>query len=258
VIKRALIALQFLTIIPLKIRGTVQTEDLAGSMTWYPLVGACLGAMSAFIFWIVLQFFSFPVAIVTSVISLIILSGALHLDGLADMCDGFYGGRDRDRVLAIMKDSHSGAMAVVGIFCLLSLKIAFLSEMDPKWLLRTLIVVPAIGRWSMVWLCAKSRYARNEGGTASGYVGHVKSSGLAMATATGAVLAAVFLGWRGLAALAIAAMATEIFRRYVEHRIGGMTGDTLGACSELVEVLVLIVLSLHWAPAIASVAGVTP
>lgn len=242
-----LLALQFLTIFPIRIARNVRAEDLSGSMVWFPPVGAALGALSALSFWIVLYLFSFHAAIVAALVALILFSGALHLDGFADMCDGFYGGRDRDRTLAIMKDSHSGAMAVIGVFCLLAMKIALLANLDEVWILRALIVIPAIGRWSMVWLCARSRYARSEGGTAAAYVGHVGKGGLLTATILCAVIAAALLGWRGLAALAVSTLAAEIFRRYVERRIGGMTGDTLGACSELVEVLTLAVISIHWA-----------
>jgi adenosylcobinamide-GDP ribazoletransferase len=244
--KRALLALQFLTIFPVRVGGVVQDEDLPGSMAWYPLVGAVLGAFSALSFWIVLRLFSFPVAIVAAVVSSTLFSGALHLDGFADMCDGFYGGRgDRDRTLAIMKDSHSGAMAVIGVFCLLAMKIALLGNLDEAWILRSLVVMPTIGRWSMVWLCTRSHYARREGGAASAYLGHVRKSGFAVATIICAVIAAALLGWRGLAALAISALAVEGFRCYVERRLGGMTGDTLGACNELIEVLSLAVLSIH-------------
>jgi len=240
------LAIQFLTILPVRLRGDIRDTDLASSMRWYPLVGSALGAISAFSFWIALRLFSFPVAIVAAVVTLIVVSGALHLDGFADMCDGFYGGHDRERILAIMKDSRSGAMAIVGVFSLLSLKMSLLASQDESWILPSLVVAPTIGRWSMVWLCARSRNARASGGTASAYIGHVQKRDILIATIFCVAIAVALMSWRGLAAFVIAAAAAEVFRRYVERRLDGMTGDTLGACCELIEVLTLMSLAIRW------------
>jgi adenosylcobinamide-GDP ribazoletransferase len=232
-----LLAFQFLTVFPIRISRTVRDEDLAKSMRYYPVVGAVIGILSAIVFWSIARSFPRNVAVVAAVISLIILSGALHLDGFADMCDGFYG--QRDRILAIMKDSHSGAMAIIGIVCLLAMKIVLLSNLEPDYAIRALVVAPTFGRWSMVWLSATSTYARPEGGTGSVYIGHVDRSTLLIATLLCAIIAYLFLQWQGLLIMVGIFIAVWIFRRCIERRIGGMTGDTLGACSELVEVLTL-------------------
>jgi adenosylcobinamide-GDP ribazoletransferase len=240
-----LLAFQFLTIFPIRISRTVREEDLAGSLRYYPLVGAVLGALSAVLFGGTLRLFSPNVAAVSAVIGLVVLSGALHLDGFADMCDGFYGNRDRDRILAIMKDSHSGAMAIVGVFCLLALKIALLTGFEIDRAVPALVLAPSLARWSMVWLSASSTYARPEGGTASAYIGHVNRSTLLIATLLCATIAFLLFRTPGLIVMAAAVAFTWVFRLYTESRIGGMTGDTLGACSELVEVAVLAMLSVH-------------
>jgi len=95
-------------------------------MRYYPLVGVVIGILSAELYGGSLRLFSPWVATTLAIVGLVLFSGALHVDGFADMCDGFYGQRKRDQILAIMKDSHSGAMAIVGVACLLALKIAFL------------------------------------------------------------------------------------------------------------------------------------
>ena len=214
-------------------------------MRYYPLVGAVLGGLSAIFFWGALQLFTPAVAAVCGVTGLILFSGALHLDGFADMCDGFYGNRSRERILAIMKDSRSGAMAIVGVFCLLALKGALLSGLHPIPAIQALVLVPVLGRWSMVRLCASSSYARPGGGTASSYIGHVDQRTFWIATALCVGFAFASFRLQGLLVMAAAAVFTRVFRRYTERRIGGMTGDTLGACSELVEVLSLAALSIH-------------
>jgi len=241
-----LLAFQFLSLFPVRVSKTVGEKDLAGSMRYYPLIGAILGGASALLLKAALWWFSPTIAVVCAVVGLIIFSGALHLEGFADMCDGFGGPHDRQRILAIMKDSRSGPMAIIGIFCLLTLKIAFLSNMEPSRAMLALVLAPAIGRWSMVWLCASSTYARPEGGTASAYIGHVDRRTFLTATGFCAVIAILLMGPGGIAAMAGAVAGTWAFRRYVEKRIGGMTGDTLGACSESMEVLTLALLSLRW------------
>jgi adenosylcobinamide-GDP ribazoletransferase len=215
-------------------------------MRYYPLVGAVLGILSAGLLTLALRGFSTSVAVVTAVIGLILFSGALHLDGFADMCDGFYGHHERDRILAIMKDSHSGAMAIVGVFCLLALKIALLVSLPATRTVSALILAPTLGRWSMVWLSESSTYARPERGTASSYIGHVNRQTLLIATFLCAGIASRVLKAQGLEVMVLAAVFTRLFRRYTERRIGGMTGDTLGACSELVEVFTLALLCLDW------------
>ena len=105
----------------------------------------------------------------------------------------------RDRILAIMKDSRSGAMAIVGIFCLLAMKIALLGNLETSRAERALILAPAVGRWIMVWLCATSTYARSEGGTASAYIGHVDKKIFLIATLLCALSSPSVSLFRGLA-----------------------------------------------------------
>src|SRR5262249_23936482 len=122
-----LLALHFLTILPLPQTLKVKDNDLARSVGYFPLIGVMLGVLSAGVYVIAFRWTGLVPALMTSVISTIILSGALHLDGFADLCDAFYAGKNKEHILAIMKDSHVGAMAVVGLICLLALKFTFLS-----------------------------------------------------------------------------------------------------------------------------------
>jgi len=238
------LAIQFLTVLPLRVKADVRDEDLARSMGFYPLVGGLMGAVSAGVYFLANKFIGTPAAVVSATASLAVLSGALHLEGFADLCDGFYAGRNKDEVLAIMKDSHAGPMAIVGLFLLLALKLAFLYGVPETSRMAALVLAPTLARWSMVYLCALSTYARAAGGTGSPYVGKVKAMDLAKAA-----LFAFLISWgackrAGVLIFAGGTVFAWIFKRWVYGRIDGMTGDALGACGELVEAGVLAFLAI--------------
>lgn len=243
--RQFILAAQLLTILPLpsSIRSQVSSADLGRSMRYYPLVGLAMGAMLAAAQHVLSRGLP-PVPVATIVlVLLVILSGALHMDGFADMCDGFYKGRDKSEILAIMKDSHSGAMAVVGIACLFALKLSFLWSL---WSLpqamvpRALILMPAAGRWTMVLLASSSQYARSEGGTAKGYVDHAGPKETAIAALSIGLAGWLILQGMGLIILLGVSLFALIFRQYVISKIGGVTGDVLGACGEMSECIFLL------------------
>src|SRR5438309_574318 len=104
--RQLLLAFQFLTALPIHLSGNVSDKDLAGSMRYYPLAGGCIGLIAGGLYAVLLRYTAIPAALVTAVIALTALSRALHLEGVADVCDGFYAGNTKERILTIMKDSH--------------------------------------------------------------------------------------------------------------------------------------------------------
>lgn len=238
--RQALLALQFLTVLPVPSPSRVEEGDLPRSMVFYPFIGALIGAISALAGLACATFFSAQAGAAAAVAALAAASGALHLDGLADTCDGFYGGGDRERVLAVMKDSRSGAMAVIGVCCALLAKFALLSGLGAVSALPPLIAAGTLSRAAMVWLCHRSKYAR-AGGTGSPYIGRISTDTALLAAAAALAIAVATSPWRGSIAFLLVAVAAEAYRRRVEARIGGMTGDTLGAACELGEIIVLMV-----------------
>jgi len=235
-----ILAAQLLTILPLPSMSQVSPADLGRSMRYYPLVGLGLGTMLAAVQYSLSHWLpALPVATIALVL-LVILSGALHMDGFADMCDGFYKGRNKTEILSIMKDSHSGAMAVVGIACLFALKLSFLWSLPQAILPRTLILMPAAGRWAMVLLASSSSYARSEGGTAKGYVDHAGLKEAAIAALSIGLAGGLILHGTGLVILLGVSLFALIFRQYVISKIGGVTGDVLGACGEMSECIFLL------------------
>jgi adenosylcobinamide-GDP ribazoletransferase len=236
---RLALAFQFLTILPWPRVEVRYPEDLGGSMAFYPLVGATLGSIMMGVYVVGLEVFPDGVVRPALVVLLIMLTGGLHLDGFADVCDGFYAGQTKADALRIMKDPHLGSMAVVGIVGVLMMKVVLLSHLPAAVLCSALLIFPAVSRGGMVWGMWMASYARPEGGTGEVFFRTLGRRHVWIATVLLSVWAVLFSGWAGLILLGLAVGATRLFVGYCDRRIGGMTGDTLGALNELLELLTL-------------------
>ena len=226
---RLALAFQFLTILPWPRVQVRHPADLGGSMAFYPIVGATLGSVLVGVYGIGSEVFPDGVLRPALVVLLIILTGGLHLDGLADVCDGFYAGHTKADTLRIMKDPHLGTMAVVGIISVLMMKVVLLSHLPGMLLYSALLIFPAISRCGMVWGMWMAPYARPEGGTGEAFFRTLGRRQVWLATTLLGVWAVLCAGWSGLMLLGLAAGATRLFVGYCSQRIGGMTGDTLGS-----------------------------
>jgi adenosylcobinamide-GDP ribazoletransferase len=236
---RLALAFQFLTILPWPRVHVCHAADLGGSLAFYPIVGAALGSALVGVYGIGSEVFPDGVLRPALPVFLIIFTGGLHLDGLADVCDGFYAGHTKADALRIMKDPHLGTMAVVGILSVLLMKVVLLSHLPGALFYSALLVFPAISRCGMVWGMWMAPYARPEGGTGAAFFRTLGRRQVWLATILLAVWAMLCAGWSGLILLGLAAGATRLFVAYCSQRIGGMTGDTLGALNELLEILTL-------------------
>jgi adenosylcobinamide-GDP ribazoletransferase len=236
---RLALAFQFLTILPWPKPEVRRPEDLGGSMVFYPMVGAALGCCMLGVYLAGAEVLPDGVLRPALVVLLVILTGGLHLDGLADVCDGFYAGQTKADVLRIMKDPHVGTMAVVGIISVLLMKVVVLSHLPMAVLYSALLIFPAISRGGMVWGMRMAPYARPEGGTGATFFRTLRGRHVWTASALLGAWALLVAGWPAVILLMLAAGATKIFVGYCDRRIGGMTGDTLGALNELLEVLTL-------------------
>jgi len=233
--KRFLAAIQFLTILPLAAGLSPDERTLGGSLPFFPVVGILIGGAVAVLDWGLGHLFPVPVTSVLAVIMLIAVSGALHIDGLADTADGFFSARPRERILAIMKDSRTGPMGVVAIVCAVSLKIALIASVAGPWRWWVLLLTPLSGRCALLANMALLPYVRPEGGLAG--VFHRSRSRLHAVWSLAILLAVGGLTGRvpGLIAGGVAFLAALLFAAYSFRRIGGLTGDTLGAACELTE-----------------------
>lgn len=237
-----LIAIQFLTIIPLPFQIRWEKDDLARSMSLFPLAGLTIGAILAGINWLISPYLARPLADALLITALAVITGALHLDGLADVCDGIAARGSRERFLEIMKDSRVGAVGVVGVVLGLLLKwqamIAVPAEL--KW--QALLLFPAITRFCQVQSIVFGRNARQDG-LGSTLVKGAGKTQFAVAAVLALACSWFLLGINGLMVLAAAMISTALIQIWFTRKIGGITGDVIGCTSELNEILILILLS---------------
>jgi len=233
-------ALQFLTIIRLRDIGETTGNDLGRSMAWFPLVGAFVGLIAAGVAVAAQACFSPYVAAVFVVAALIIITGALHQDGFGDTVDGLAAGRNRERALAIMKDSAIGSYGVVGLILLIAAKVTLIADIPRHMLVGTLIAMPVTGRWATVCLASVFPYARSGAGTAEVFVRFAGKREAASATVWALIVTVAATQWRGLLAFAVCVIWTICMGTFFQRRIGGVTGDVMGAANETAEVLFLI------------------
>lgn len=232
--KRFLLALQFLTILGFKTKPEITEEDLGRSLIYFPIVGLFIGLFLALIFNI-LGFLSYPVKIILILIIYIIITGAIHLDGFIDTCDGLYAGRSKEEILAIMRDPHTGAMGVIGLVCLLLFKFVVFLSLPEEILIKTLIVVVVFGRWSQVFSCYISKDTLQEG-TARYFIEYVDTKTIFFTTLFTLGLSLMLLKVKSVVSFLISGFIVFSFVNFVKRKIGGVTGDTVGAASEVAEI----------------------
>lgn len=238
-------ALQFLTIIPVSLPRALTPREQGQTLLCYPLIGLGLGLLLAAAAWVLNTVLPPMPAAALLLAAWAGLTGALHLDGLADTADGWLGGHgDRRRTLSIMRDSHSGAAAVAAVAALLLIKFSALSVLvgGQAWLV--LVAAPLAGRASMPLLLAALPYARVGG------IGAEMARALPV-TRAGQLAALSFIGVLLLCGLQVGPVVALfavvlplgllwLWARMLRARLGGTTGDTAGAALEAVEAAVLI------------------
>lgn len=242
-------AVMFFTRLPLPALRDWSKADLERSSTYFPLVGWLVGGVAALVWWIAYPSFGAPVASGLSLAASLLLTGAFHEDGFADVCDGFGGGTTPERVLEIMRDSRVGAFGAIGVVMVLGLKWQLVASLPPALCPVVLIAAHAVSRGAAVSLLATHSYARAEEGKAKPLATQLRG-GRALGAGAFALLPLVLLpGWLPAAAAAAVAVRTLLGRWFVQ-RIGGYTGDCLGAVQQVAELAFYLgVLGLlRWLP----------
>lgn len=238
-IRPFLVALQFLTRLPVRINGELDENTLGRSALYYPAVGLLLGLALATAAW-TLQDEPALLCAALLVIMWVLITGALHLDGLADSADAWAGGQGaRDKTLAIMKDPASGPMGVTAVALVLLVKLAALATLCEAGSFWGVAASPLLGRTAVPLLFLTTPYVR-AGGLGHALAAQMPRRAAAVIVLTICISVAIFGDMLGWSMLLASAGVFLVFRRAIRQRLGGTTGDTAGALIELTEVATLL------------------
>ena len=236
-VKALMGALGCLTLLPVG-GGALEDDELGRVVAMFPAAGLVLGGLTLALAYLLSGIFSPQVGGAILVIFTVALTGAFHLDGLADIFDALALGKDRETLLAIMKESTLGVFGLSALALDLLLRYGIMVFILEKGIFFPLVAAPLVARWAPVYLAWRFDPAREEGlGAAVAAV----TRGEVMAMASLWLLLLPFLGWRYVMALAVVIPFLYGYGRFWTHRIGGITGDILGGGCEMVELMVYLV-----------------
>ncbi|MFW6149978.1 MAG: adenosylcobinamide-GDP ribazoletransferase [Chloroflexota bacterium] len=230
---------QFLTTIPPPVRVRYGPEQLGKSVMLFPLVGLVLGVALLGLDRLLELLLPAMASSALVVVALIALTGALHLDGLVDTCDGFAVKGSRQQRLDAMRDSRVGGFGVIGGAGVILLKFASLASLSGWMRGAALLLMPVLSRWAMVYAITGFRSARSDG---LGWTAKQASGGRGLALATTITVAAsvAVLSYWGVALMAVLSVLCLVACRSLQSSFGGLTGDSYGAVNETAEVAVLL------------------
>jgi adenosylcobinamide-GDP ribazoletransferase len=236
------LALGFLTILPVMDSAPVAEETVAASFAWFPLVGFAIGLALCLEDWFLGIRLGLTIRSVIDVLSLTLLTGAIHVDALADTADALGARSDRTRALEIMRDSRIGTYGALALIFDLTLKFIALATLAGWRRYAALFIAPGLARWAMVSVTQGIDYLRPSGAGAA-LVGSESGGRMLKAGVTVAVALALVLSPRTIVATLLALVVPALMRLFYARWIGGVTGDMIGACGELVEVIAFVVMA---------------
>ncbi len=237
-------ALSFLTILPVGRRSISEEKELARSMAFYPLVGLVLGLLLYLGYWLFSFLFPKPLVLWATIALLAFLTRSLHLDGLADTIDGLGCGRTKEKILEVMRDSRIGSFGVIGLIVLIGAKYLSLDQLAKDSILASLILMTVMGRHSMVVVCYRSPYARSGEGLARPFTENLGPIETGVSAGTSFGIAFWLGGVKGILIFSGVTLFSLGYRLFFIKKVGGITGDILGAANECAELLCLVLLIL--------------
>lgn len=237
-----LLTVQFFTRIPINKNLQCQKENFKTAGFFLPIVALMLGAMEFLIYIILKDFLPLNVIIVILLAFTAIITGGLHIDGLADTCDGFFSLRDKERIIEIMKDSRIGSYGTIALMLDFLLKYELLYSLVGKGVYSAIFLAPVIGRISILFLCLSKRTAKKNG-SGNIFIGNMSKIIVFSITLLTILLSTYFLDLKAfLISFFVVIIETYLLYLLCLNKIDGLTGDTLGACNELGEITFLLVL----------------
>lgn len=237
------IALQFLTMIPVTINRAVKSRDIARAMAYFPVIGMMIGVLTAAVYTLLTPVLAEPVCDLMAIVFMIMITGNMHGDGLMDSADGLFSGKPRERVLEIMRDSRNGSHGVTAGVVVILARFVLLGQIAPEFKWQALVLIPAVGRWAQVYCATLYDYARTGGGT-GGFTEYVGFREITWASLTVLIPVILLLKMNSVIVVGFVLAGTAFVGWYMSRKIGGVTGDTLGAINELAEVFALLALQI--------------
>jgi adenosylcobinamide-GDP ribazoletransferase len=235
-----ILTLQFLTRIPINVELKANEEDFARGVVYFPIVGLIIGAFDLLVLFAASKLLGGFFPVVCCLLAETAITGGFHVDGLADTCDGIFSSRTRDRMLEIMKDSRIGSNGTIAILFDYMLRLALLAMLSGKSLYLAVLLSPVAAKTLMVLLMKTSVYARSGPGLGGLYLEKQTINATVLAAVTGFGIIAGFAGIWGAAALGICTVLCFLYRGFIYSKLQGMTGDTLGAANELLEIAFIL------------------
>ena len=230
--KYFLLTLGFMTRIPVPFQLDVKDGDMEKGFVTYPLVGLVIGLVNTAVFLLSSMLLPESIAIGLAILADLFVTGAFGLDGLCDTADGIYSARTPERMLEIMKDSRIGTNGGIAMVADLAFKFMGIYYCDCKWLV--ILLMPVMGKMVNGAVAYKAVYPRKNG--IGIYVGTIPLWGAVGAALMGLVALVAAFSWQGILIWAILVLLAYLFRRYISGIIGGVTGDVMGAATELSEI----------------------
>ena len=236
-----LITLQFLTRIPANKDLKASEEDFAKGIAFFPIVGLIIGAFNLTVLITASKVLGGVFPVICCLIAGTAITGGIHVDGLADTCDGIFSSRSRDRMLEIMRDSRIGTIGTIAILFDYLLRMSLLAMLNGKALYGAVLLSPVAARTLLVILMKTSVYARSGSGMGGLYLEKQTMRSTVLAAALGIIIILGFGHIWDLAALGLCTVICFMYRSFIYSKLQGMTGDTLGAANEILEVSFILI-----------------
>lgn len=245
-LRSLLTAVQYFTRVPVPVWVGHDAAQLARAARYFPLVGIGVGALGAASLWVCAFSFTPLLAVIVSTTLTVCITGAFHEDGLADTVDGLGGALSRERALEIMKDSRIGAFGMLALLLAMLLKIAALAALPLREAILALIAAHGLSRACAVAMTWRLPYARDDDSTrAKPVIENVRTVDVVVAISCG-LAPLVVMGVHAIVGLIAALIASGLLYRWFKRRLGGYTGDTLGATQQICEVAFYLALLAAW------------
>lgn len=238
-IRRFILMIQFLTRIPVPIKIDAKDEDYGKGLIFAPLAGLLIGGILAGAWYLLSFIFPAYINAVVVIVIYVAISGGIHLDGLGDTMDGIFSGRPREKMLEIMRDSRIGTYALLGIVSVLLLDMAFIFSLENNSIIKILILMPVAGRVGSLIGAGISKYARSGSGLGKAFIDNCGISEILYGLSLYLIPFILIIWPGGILLSLVPVIAAYITTKLLTRKLGGATGDILGAVCEINQVIFL-------------------